>query len=549
MSILEKIKNIKSIFDAYTNSYYDGVNIDSIERNRIIAFVSCFVIGLVAHSYLMFNQIFNGDGVFVPYGMSTVLAFGRWLGVILNNFFNINLKCFLSINSFNILLGVILLSLCSAQIVEILNIKKAHVAALIAALMVVQPAIINIMGFSFVFHLDMFALLLATYAAKLILVKNKIIIPAILIGCSAGIYQAYIQFALGIIFIHYFLYILDGKNIKLLFISSIKYIIIFALGMAIYSLGLKYTIIAFSRILPDELSFGYAGISSNGLPTDTIANLFNNIIRTYEAFVDIYTGRFGHITNFPIMRLALILVALTFIVSIFNIMHKLYKQNKLNFFIAIFMILIIPIVTNMQLLYYKENHARVHTCLFFIFYIPLLLLDRIKVNNNIFEFIKNSDSAKFGWTFKFNKILTNTVIFLFLFITVHFTFVSNGEHYRLYLFHKKYERSIQNVANLIISNKDYKDGMEIMMYGTYKTPKVYMNYKFMNPFNIHAVIDDSRFAFDYSYSFAFLQLSNLNIYLQVPSEDREKYKDIPNYPNPDCVQKIDDNLLLIKFSD
>ena len=173
----------------------------SIESNRIIAFISCFVTGIIAHGFLIYNQIFNMDSLYVPYGMSPILASGRWVGILINNIFVLLLKYNLSINSFNIITGIFLLSLCSSQLVEIFNIKKRYVSIVISSLIVVQPAIINLTGYSFVFHLDIFAMLITTYAVKLLLVKNKLIIPSILLGLSLGIYQAYMPYALTIIFL------------------------------------------------------------------------------------------------------------------------------------------------------------------------------------------------------------------------------------------------------------------------------------------------------------------------------------------------------------
>lgn len=522
------------------------VSEDSVNRNKILGFISCFVTGMIAHGYYIYNQIFNMDSVYVPYGMSPILSSGRWAGVIINNIFKIYLQYFLVINSFNIIAGILLLSLCAAQLVEIFNIKKRYVAIIISALLVVQPMIINLVGFTFVFHLDLFAMFLATYTMKLVLVKGKVVLPAVLLGISAGIYQAYIPYAVTIIAVYYFLFILDGNDVKQLIKPSIKCLIVFVATLIIYVVGLKLTIMLFDSLTHEEQQFGYLGMGTNGLPVSSIQNLFLNLFKSYHAFIDIYTGRYGHITNFPIMKLVLILVLLIFIISAVKLLKKIYAINKLNFILSIVFILIIPIIVNIQFAYYLSNTPRVQSGLFFIFFIPLLMLDRIELADNNFDFFKSLNFIKF---INIKKLVTNLILYVFIFIAVHFVFVSHGEHYRLFLHHQRYERSLQNIANLIITSKDYKDGMEIIMCGNYKTPDVFMKYQYLYPYDIHDVYLDSSFWIEGSYSFALMQLTNLNIYLQVPQEEREKYKDIPNYPNPDCVQKIDENLLLIKFSD
>ena len=518
----------------------------SIESNRIIAFISCFVTGMIAHGFLIYNQIFNMDSLYVPYGMSPILASGRWVGVLINNIFVLLLKYNLSINSFNIITGIFLLSLCSSQLVEIFNIKKRYVSIVISSLIVVQPAIINLTGYSFVFHLDIFFFFFTTYAVKLLLVKNKIVIPSILLGLSLGIYQAYMPYALTIIFVYSFLYIIDGNDIDSLIRLGLKCLVVFIMAVVIYVVGLKLTVMFIDSTTFENTQVGYKGMDTSGLPLTSIPNLFLNILMPYKAFIDIYTGRYGFVTNFPIMRPVLILVLIIFILTILKLLKSTYAKNKINFIISIIIVLLLPIIINIQLLYYPGNTPRVQTGLFFIFLIPLLLFDRVGTVDNCLDYFDNYSSPKF---ININKIITNLILFLFIFIAIHFSFVSNGEHYRLYLMNKKYERSMQHIANLIITNKDYKDGMEVMMCGEYKTPKVFMDYFDFSPYNIHDVYNEYGFVVDFSFSYAFMQMTNLKIYIQVPPEDRHKYKDIPNYPNPDCVQKIDDKLILIKFSD
>ena len=516
---------------------------NDIDSNRIIAFLSCFITGMLAHGFLIFNQMYNVDCLYVPYGMSPILASGRWFGVLINNLFVLFLKNNLSINSFNIIIGIFLLSLCASLLINIFNIKKRYVSIIISSLLAIQPAIINLTGYSFVFHLDIFAMLLTTYAVKLMLVNKKFVAPSILLGLSMGIYQAYMPYAITIIFVYYFLYIIDGNEISKIIKPIFKCLSIFAISIIIYIVGLKLTVLLFNKFTIEEIQVGYQGMDSSGLPLSSIQNLFVNLINPYKGFLDIYTGRFGYITNFPIMRPVLILVLLTFILLCIKILSATYVINKTNFFISIFLILLLPIAFNPQLIYYLGNNSRVQTSTFFIFFVPLMLLDRINIYEIDLDLFSNINVSKL------NRIFTNVIIYLFIFISLHFIFVSNGEHYRLFLMNRKYERSMQQIANVIITSKDYKDGMEIIMCGEYKTPKIYMDYFDFTPYNIHDLFNDKGFAFEVSFSYAFMQMTNLKIYLQVPANERIKYKDIPNYPNPDCVQKIDDNVLLIKFSD
>lgn len=510
------------------------------DLNRIVSALSCFITGMLAHGYFIFNQIFNGDSVYVPHGASPILASGRWAAVLLNYFLRVHLKNSLVIHSFNIILGIIFLSLCSALIIEIFKVKNIFVSIAIGSLLVVQPFVINLIGYSFVFHFDFFTLLITVYSAKLLLIDKAVVVPSILIGVALGIYQAYYPFLMSIIFVYYFLYILEGNDIKKIFPLTIKVIAVLVISIIIFIIGNFLTQSAYNSSIN-----GYVGMGKSGLPSSGVQGIIANILTPYKYFIGIYTGRYGHVTNFPIMKLCIIMLLIIFLISMFKFLKNLYNNSKVNFIISIIFILLIPICVCMQGLYYFGNTARVQTNTCFLYFIPLLLLDRLGTENYEYN-ILNSYLTN---NYHFKKIFSTIILYLFIFISVHFVFVSNGEHYRLYLINKKYERSLQNIVNVILSNKDYRDGMEIMICGRYKTPSVIMDNFDMSPFDIHDPYSDITFTDEITFSFAHMQIDNLKIYLQVPPEDRAKYKDIPNYPNPECVQKIGDNLLLIKFSD
>lgn len=509
--------------------------------NRILSSASCFIIGILAHGYFIFNQIYNSDSVYVPHGMSPILAFGRWAGVIINSFVRIYLDNSLVVISFNIILGLILLSLCAAQIIEIFNVKNKFISIVIGALLPIQPFIINSIGYSFVFHFYCFALLLTVYSTKLLLINKKIIIPSLFIGISLGIYQAYFTFFLALIFTYYFLYVIDGQDVKELFAFTWKVLFVTFASLVVFVVGNAIT----QNVFESSMS-GHFGMGSTGLPKAGILGILLSFLKPYEYFLEIYLGKYGHVANFPIMQVCLLLIFILFIILAFKLLKKIFYNKKINFVIAIIFILLIPICINMQLLYVTGNIARMQTNIYFIYLIPLLMLDRIRVDGselNLFS-IKVSNNINF-----LPKFITNAILYLFIFVTLHFVFVSNGEHYRLFLLQQKYERTMQNITNLIITNKDYNDSMSIVICGNYKTPKAIMDFKNLRPFDIHDRFSDGQFSTDYSYGYAFMQMANLNVALKIPDNEKYKYKDIPNYPNPNCVQKIDDYVLLIKFSD
>ncbi len=197
---IKVLKNIAS-YEYLKNKIF---NID--KRYKII-FLSVFIWGFISHGMTLFNKFSFHDDMVSLFGVGGTYTSGRWmLGIIstlvqlLYDGVHYSLPLFNGVVSF-ILLG---LSLCIA--VNILDIKSRLACVVISGLWITFPSVAGLFGFMFTAPYYSLAVFMAVSAAYLICKYKEwytFVAAVIIMGCSMGIYQAYIPFFMTILLAYF----------------------------------------------------------------------------------------------------------------------------------------------------------------------------------------------------------------------------------------------------------------------------------------------------------------------------------------------------------
>lgn len=163
-----------------------------IKREWKVAFLTCFVLGLLIHMPVLLSDIPNHDGLDSMYFDQNMITSGRWF---------LSVACgFSSYYTLPWLIGILglgLLGCGAAALCELLEIRKAWAVMVVSGLLVSFPALAS--TFAYVYTLDgyMLALLLAILSVLFTKKWKRGFVPgAFCLAFSMGIYQGYLSFAM-----------------------------------------------------------------------------------------------------------------------------------------------------------------------------------------------------------------------------------------------------------------------------------------------------------------------------------------------------------------
>ena len=163
-----------------------------LKKERKLAFLWAFGLGLLIHLPAMLSDIPNHDGLSSMYFDQNMITSGRWFLMVA-----CGASSFFTLPWIIGLLGIFYLACTAVVLVELLEVKNPFVIALISGLLVAFPALAS--TFAYVFTLDgyMLALLLAVLAVLLTKKYARgFLWGAVCLAFSMGIYQAYVSFAI-----------------------------------------------------------------------------------------------------------------------------------------------------------------------------------------------------------------------------------------------------------------------------------------------------------------------------------------------------------------
>lgn len=269
-----------------------------VNRQWVIAFVSCFIIGLLTYGYLMTNHFLTYDSMWNLYSDQDMITSGRQFLTYACAF-----SSYYDFPFLNGILAILYLAVTSVLLVELFQIKNGISGVLISGLLVTFPSVISTFCYTFTVDGYMLAVLLVT-AALLITERRKFgfIWGAVLLGISLGIYQAYLAFLMVLCVIMLLLQILDERNVKKIVIQLGRYAGMGVGGYAFYLITLNMML----KLKGQTLS-GYQG--SDKVNSFSLSTLPAGLKTAFQSFIDF--ARWGNVfTTTEVMKAVFVVLML-----------------------------------------------------------------------------------------------------------------------------------------------------------------------------------------------------------------------------------------------
>lgn len=243
-------------------------------------FVLTFFAGLLVHFYAMSNKFFNYfemGNIFsqMPFSQGDVVALGRWFMPIATNLFTS-----FSTPVFNTLIVLLYMSIASALIVDLLEIRSRVYAVLFGLVFVTFPGLTCVFSFGVNSDEITLSLLLGILSAYAFYKwKHGMIWGALFLCLSVGGYQPSMAAAIGVIYMMLFVQVFREKmEWKAFMCSVIRAVCMLAAGFLLYYAVLQLVIAVTGIQLSD-----YHGVDS--MTSFTLKGIAKGFVYTYGYFL------------------------------------------------------------------------------------------------------------------------------------------------------------------------------------------------------------------------------------------------------------------------
>lgn len=242
------------------------------KKEYTLAFLGTVLMGLLIHMPVMVQDIPNHDGLDSLYFNQNMITSGRWFLTIacgISSYFN--LPWLISV------LSLLYLGLASVCLTEILQLRSKVSICVVSGLLISFPALAS--SFAYVFTLDgyMLALLLSILAVWVAETgKYGYLAGAVCLGCSMGIYQAYLPVSILLCLYVTALALIEENRIKGVWKKVFPLLKMGVLGVVFY-----FVMLYFLLFLQGKELAGYQGINGEGIAGQ---GLFASLKLVYQDF-------------------------------------------------------------------------------------------------------------------------------------------------------------------------------------------------------------------------------------------------------------------------
>jgi len=379
------------------------LNLNKTERYSLW---STLILGILAHGYLLTNQLFFHDGIehAFDFGWNTwMISLGRWSTSILLSFFQFLFGMdIVSSVFFNTTLMIFLLAVMSLLIIKILRINDPYLAAAVSGIIVVFPNITSVLGYCFTaynYALTYFLVTLGVYVITNTKLNSVLKYTIFIISqtFAIGIYQAAIPFMLSIIAVYLIKYSFDEDNI-----SWKNYLgCIFKWAVLCIASMMLYFIVTFSWLEITGIKLAkYQNINNWGV--GSVSDYLQRIFLTYRHIV------FDRINSsedmFPMsIRFFYYGILILIAASACVIIIKTFRKSKAKGIQSAVLLLLFPVAVNfIYVMCGKESniHSLMQFSRIFIFVLLCLLIETAAkyayINEKKLKFLRLGTLALFG---------------------------------------------------------------------------------------------------------------------------------------------------------
>ena len=351
---------------------------------------SAFVMGVLSQGMGLFNKYSVHDDA-MNYGVGATYSSGRWMLDILEKAERIVYgDGHYSLPAFNGILSICLIALSACLLVRMLDIKSLFLSVFVSGLMVSFPVITSIFGYMFTLHFYMLVLLLGMLGAYLVCEYEKWYywaIGVLLMGASAGIYQAFIPVIVTVQLFQCINYGIKDNNT----FGYIKRLVRTAAGCVLF-LVLYFGINRLYLSIQHAELTDYMGIASMG--RESIREYCRRVIDAYSEFLVPHKEAVYFMYPGTILYIYYLALGISIAFCIYSIV-KLFKRSIIRALIVTVLILLVPLSVN--LIFVMVNRLTVHSLMVYAQLLPFVFfawtVDNIRFQNVARERVVSSGAA------------------------------------------------------------------------------------------------------------------------------------------------------------
>jgi len=493
------------------------------------AFLSAILFGLIAHIYMFTNKLPNFDDIEYLNKFGTTFRYGRWF-LWLIGAVAYHLEFVFSLPWMNGLLTLLMLAVSAGIVAELLGMKAKVANVLMGAALVVFPSWTVTFFYMFTAPYYGFAVLLAVLSVYFtVRYRRGIVISAVLMACSLGIYQAYLPFTATLYVVLLFGMLYGENSYADILKKSFYYLLSLAAGVGCYFVLLKLSLGITGQQLTE-----YKGISSMGkVSLSRVPELIKII---FDNFCCVFLNNNLEISyNFITKGMYLLLFVLSGVLIIRMVFQIIKDKEYLKGIEALVLLLAYVLAINSIYIMCEEGiYVLMYYSYAFLMIFPLVLIDRMLK--------RHEGNFVIGLEYIITFVLCVGVL-----TYCHF---ANAQYLSLYLSYEQSYSFCNTLITQIKSTQGYQDDMPVVLAGKkFADGSLYHN-EVMSAFSTSgkddALIDAySRrefFWFYCGFDVEFMAVEELS-----EAAQKEVAK-MPVYPEEGSIQIIED-VVVVKADD
>ncbi len=390
-------------------------------------FLWIFVIGIIAHGFMLTNKVVNHDDLTCLFTKGESFSLGRW-GLELTSYLFPNI----SMPWFHGIISLLLISLSACFMVDLLEIKEDSMKILVGGLIISFPSLTGTFAYMFTSSSYALSFLLSVLSVRCFFKgKWSCLLGVLFLFFSLSIYQAYVEVALMLITLvlmrkrkEY-----EGKDYIKRIVSTYSLVLI---SMVLYFIVTK----AVNHVF--HISFSeYQG--ANEVGTISLSGFIQGIKNCYREFRYLLTSRYYSLSSTYLLK------GLYWIIILFStgiVLKNIWEEKEwVKRICYLLLFLSFPVIFNV--LYLINPNAILHTLTQYAsigwILLPIVLSERFK------PFWK---------------------LFLVLFI-FEYAILSNQFYFQMHLAYENTFAFYTELAARIENTEGFQKGTKILFVGTF----------------------------------------------------------------------------------
>ncbi len=510
-----------------------GDILNRISKQERLAFCSAFFSGLFCHLFIITNSMYNNDDIRYLYVTFDKPELGRWLQT-----YFAGISSYFSLPVINCILGLFYIGLAAMTLTALFDLKEGLHILLISSMIAVFPTVACIYSYTFAADPFMLSLFFSCLAAYYVTRTDKgrfiWLAGSFFLMLSVAIYQAYLPFTLLLMLLWYIAAILSPERYdnSTLIRKGIDYVLMLAVGMGAYAVGMKVTL-AFKDISLRD----YQGIAESSLPGPSM--LLTRMKLALTDFIEFFKP--AQILSYnSFMKIALALTVLTLLaVFVCRFAQKKTYTSGLRILLLAISLACIPFSVNVMYLISEtvQYHMLMRHAWCILFIAPLIL----------FELFREEMDAK-----RAHIVLTEWCMIAAVTIAVwNYALLDNIGYYNMNFRYEKTYAHCLELRDRIKDADDYDRHLKLCFVGRYSktfkaegTEELLENMTGMKGAKIGS---GTRIYVPFFQNCLGEDVEGVTDAEEAAMKENPLFREMPAYPDDGCIRRIDD-VLVIKLN-